>query len=66
MNRHLTVFAQSFLSGTFDWIASGVDETTRFVREWVTARFNAEAFGVITAIVVIFAVLARVHSGRRL
>jgi hypothetical protein len=66
MNRHLTVFAQSFLGGVFEWITSGVDDTTKFLRDWVVARFNAEVFGVITAIVVIFAVIARVHSGRRL
>ena len=62
MSRHFTLFAQSFLGGTLDWITSGVKETMSFVQEWVVASFNARIFGVITAIVVLFAIVARVSN----
>ena len=66
MSRHLTLFAQSFLGGAFDWITSGVKETMSFVQQWVVSSFNARIFGIITAIVVVLAIIARVSSGRRL
>ena len=66
MHRHLTLFAQSFLGGTFEWIASSIQETTSFMREWIVARFNAQVFGVITVVIVIFAIFARINSSRRL
>jgi hypothetical protein len=66
MNRHLAVFAQSFIGDAFEWITSGFDETTRFVREWIVERFDAQVFGVITAIIVVFAILVRINSSRRL
>jgi len=66
MHRHLILFAQSFLGGTFEWIASGVEETATFARDWVTSAFNARVFGIITAVVIVVAIFARIHSGRRL
>jgi hypothetical protein len=66
MSGHLTLFAQSFLGGTFDWITSAVKDTMRFVQEWVVTSFNARIFGIITIIVVLFAIVARITSGRRL
>jgi hypothetical protein len=65
MHGHFTLFAQSFFGGTFEWIMSGVQETATFMRDWMVARFNAQVFGIITIIVVIFAILARINSGRR-
>jgi hypothetical protein len=66
MERHSFVLAQSFLGGTFDWIVAGLVQTGAFVRDWIVNSVNARVFAIIAAVIVLFAIIARVRTGRSL
>jgi hypothetical protein len=66
MNRNMFVLAQSLLGDTLEWITSSFGELYAFVRDWLLASFNARVLGVITAMVVLVAIFARVRTGRQL
>jgi hypothetical protein len=65
MERHLFVLAQSFLGGAFEWVTAGLQQTGTFVRDWIVNSVNARVLGIITAVIVLFAIIARLRSGRQ-